>query len=275
MRTSRAIALLFSAAFALAPAARSGAEETRLVPGPGGAPLLARVAKPGEARPKDFGTAGTEYKHIAAAFQGIDSNVVYDGLTHFYMYPAADATWLVADLGLEDGVFLQSLTMFYLDADLNTDLTLSLCLGATHPDGGNPGFQCFWAVTTSEAPGFSAVTLDVNATVRSSFDIDGDGTKDDVRWMVFVYFPSAAAATELGGVRAAWNRQVSPAPAAATFNDVPPSDPRFPFVEALAASGITAGCGGGAFCPNAALTRGQMAVFLAKALGLNWDASHP
>jgi S-layer homology domain len=64
--------------------------------------------------------------------------------------------------------------------------------------------------------------------------------------------------------------QVSPAPGAATFGDVPTGHPFFQFVEALAASGITAGCGNGNFCPDAPLTRGQMAVFLSKALGLHW-----
>ncbi|MFZ5787993.1 MAG: S-layer homology domain-containing protein [Acidobacteriota bacterium] len=64
--------------------------------------------------------------------------------------------------------------------------------------------------------------------------------------------------------------QVSPAPGTATFADVPTSHPFFQYVEALAASGITAGCGGGNYCPNDALTRGQMAVFLSKALGLHW-----
>jgi hypothetical protein len=64
--------------------------------------------------------------------------------------------------------------------------------------------------------------------------------------------------------------QVSPAPASATFADVPTSHPFFQFVEALAASGITAGCGGGNFCPDAPITRGQMAVFLAAALGLHF-----
>lgn len=61
---------------------------------------------------------------------------------------------------------------------------------------------------------------------------------------------------------------VSPAPATATFNDVPVSHPFFRYIEALAASGITAGCGSGNFCPNSPVSRGQMAVFLAKALGL-------
>jgi hypothetical protein len=70
--------------------------------------------------------------------------------------------------------------------------------------------------------------------------------------------------------RVSWTRQVSPAPATATFDDVPTSHPFFQFVEALAKSGITGGCGGGDFCPDAPLTRGQMAVFLAKALGLQW-----
>ena len=64
--------------------------------------------------------------------------------------------------------------------------------------------------------------------------------------------------------------QVSPPPGTATFADVPTTHLFFQYVEALAAAGITSGCGGGNFCPDAAVTRGQMAVFLAKALGLHW-----
>ncbi|HTR04126.1 MAG TPA: S-layer homology domain-containing protein [Thermoanaerobaculia bacterium] len=66
-----------------------------------------------------------------------------------------------------------------------------------------------------------------------------------------------------------WRRTVS-APGSPTFNDVPANDPGFQFIEALAASGITGGCGGGNFCPDNPVTRRQMAVFLAKALGLHW-----
>jgi hypothetical protein len=69
-------------------------------------------------------------------------------------------------------------------------------------------------------------------------------------------------------IRVQWSRQVSPAPSTASFGDVPTNHPFFQFVEALAAAGITGGCGGGTFCPDAPLTRGQMAVFLAVALGL-------
>ena len=37
-----------------------------------------------------------------------------------------------------------------------------------------------------------------------------------------------------------------------------------------AAAGITAGCGGGNFCPDQPITRKQEAAFIAKALGLHW-----
>ena len=72
-------------------------------------------------------------------------------------------------------------------------------------------------------------------------------------------------------IRDEWRRQVSPAPGTATFPaDVPVGSPLHRFVEALAATGITGGCGPNSYCPDTAVTRGQMAVFLSVALGLNW-----
>jgi len=84
------------------------------------------------------------------------------------------------------------------------------------------------------------------------------------------YIPDANGSQAIAGVNLYYRLQVSPAPLTADFNDVPTSSPQFQFIEALYASGITAGCGNGNFCPNSPLTRGQMAVFLSKALGLQW-----
>lgn len=72
------------------------------------------------------------------------------------------------------------------------------------------------------------------------------------------------------GCRFFWQRQISPAPAVATFVDVPPGHAFFQFVESLASSGITAGCAAGQFCPDQPVTRAQMAAFLARALGLHF-----
>jgi hypothetical protein len=81
---------------------------------------------------------------------------------------------------------------------------------------------------------------------------------------------TTGAGTGFTAVRVNYTLQVSPAPAVASFSDVPTSHPFFRFIEALVRSGITSGCGGGNFCPDAPLTRGQMAVFLSLGLGLHF-----
>jgi len=60
----------------------------------------------------------------------------------------------------------------------------------------------------------------------------------------------------------------TPPPASGVFTDVPASNPFAAWIEALQDEGVTAGCGGGAYCPSQATRRGQMAVFLTKTFGL-------
>ena len=51
------------------------------------------------------------------------------------------------------------------------------------------------------------------------------------------------------------------------FADVTPVHFAFAQVEAVANAGITGGCGANVFCPDAPITRGQMAVFIETSLG--------
>jgi hypothetical protein len=60
-----------------------------------------------------------------------------------------------------------------------------------------------------------------------------------------------------------------PPPATGLFADVPASSPFARWVEELVAEGVTVGCGGGNFCPNIAVTRGQASVFLTVTFGLS------
>ena len=55
-----------------------------------------------------------------------------------------------------------------------------------------------------------------------------------------------------------------PPPCTGVFPDVPCPGVFTPWVEALAAAGITGGCGSGNYCPTNPVTRQQMAVFLLK-----------
>jgi len=90
-------------------------------------------------------------------------------------------------------------------------------------------------------------------------------------YSVAVRLTGGTTSTRFGSYRVFYKRQISPAPGVATFMDVPISHPFFGNVEALAASGITGGCGGGNYCPDNFVTRAQMAAFLSRALGLHWD----
>jgi hypothetical protein len=72
----------------------------------------------------------------------------------------------------------------------------------------------------------------------------------------------------LRGVELAWYRQISPAPVTATFTDVPTTHTFYQFVEAVKAAGITTGKTATTYAPDEAVTRGQMAAFLSRALGL-------
>jgi ELWxxDGT repeat protein len=53
------------------------------------------------------------------------------------------------------------------------------------------------------------------------------------------------------------------------FNDVATDYWAAPWIKQLVAESITSGCGGGSYCPDASVTRAQMAVFLVKAFNLS------
>jgi hypothetical protein len=60
----------------------------------------------------------------------------------------------------------------------------------------------------------------------------------------------------------------APPPCNGVFADVTCPSSFAAWIEQLAAEGITAGCGGGYFCPGDPVTRGEMAVFLTQAFAL-------
>ena len=176
-----------------------------------------------------------------------------------------------------NGARIERIDFFVRDvsADLDVDMDLRLCRSWIDPDGTASAGDCSIGGTTSGAPGDTVVTVQPDLTIGYDGDADGDGSPEIVFYTLVVAFGTNANADyssnlRFRGARILYRRQVSPSPSTATFSDVPTSHPFFQFVEALAASGITAGCGTGIYCPDSPLTRGQMAVFLAKALGLHW-----
>jgi hypothetical protein len=69
-------------------------------------------------------------------------------------------------------------------------------------------------------------------------------------------------------MRAKFGSGYMPPPGTGVFTDVPLGSFAVDWIEAMAAEGITGGCGSGNFCPTDPVTRAQMAVFLVRTFGL-------
>lgn len=90
----------------------------------------------------------------------------------------------------------------------------------------------------------------------------GDGTVGSGRTTSHVYPRTGSFSAELTVTGGGSSRSAATTASPALFADVPPTHPMVHQIETLATAGITRGCGGGNFCPDSGVTRGQMAVFL-------------
>jgi outer membrane protein assembly factor BamB len=78
---------------------------------------------------------------------------------------------------------------------------------------------------------------------------------------------ATATRTAVGTATPPAPRTPIPPPCLVTFGDVPPGSPFYRFVRCLACQGIVAGYSDGTFHPASAVTRGQVAKFVANAAG--------
>jgi hypothetical protein len=167
-----------------------------------------------------------------------------------------------AGVFLPTGALLDFVSLEGCDNSTVSSLLFQLFVCTSDPDANCPSFPAGTGIP--QTPGCATFFLDLRA---ENLQINNSGSS----YYVGVSSGVLNDTVKFRTVRYHYRLQVSPAPAVATFpNDVPTSHPYFRFVEALARSGITAGCGGNSYCPDAPITRGQMAVFLAVALGLHF-----
>lgn len=173
----------------------------------------------------------------------------------------ANASAVVA-MELDSGALVDGVMWWAFDADATNELFL-IVFSFCWPFGpGAPTFTVLASGNTTGSSGYQHFFTGIGPPVTIQNNLCG--------YYIALSTASPNPSIHFQRARVGWFRQVSPAPAMATFGDVPVGHQQFQFVEALVAAGITAGCGGGNFCPDAPLTRGQMAVFLSVALGLHF-----
>jgi hypothetical protein len=217
---------------------------------------------PAPKSPDTYGTSAISYLKVGfTEFSPIDSSTTYSDLStfsnNFSRYPTAGSNFaFMAVPQLPGGAVVTGIEFDWCDSNAGADALLNLYSSSFSGSGAT--LQA--TVTSSASPGcgFSSTSL------ASPFQIDNFNNE-----LVLVAFvPVTDSSVSLSGAIVKYYLQVSPAPGTATFPDVPTSDFGFQYVEALVASGITGGCGGGLYCPDAPVTRRQMAIFISKALGL-------
>lgn len=237
-----------------------------------GAPVDLR---PGDA-PQDVYGLGLNTSVIQVSqWQEVQSGITWQHPIPGYLNLTAGAfsPSLYAPIELDQGAQVTQVCLRAFDS--STTLQVALTVGGFESAGGAalPTFVAFEGVGTgtAAAPGYTLLcaTVDPVITIRTNANLNGDAVTSTAQFWVGVTLPIGTT-TAAGPAIVTWRRTISPAPAAATFTDVPTTHPFFRFVEAMAASGITGGCGAGIFCPDDPITRGQMSVFLAAALGLYW-----
>jgi len=262
-----ALTALCSLAFAMSASAQDAPSAGRWKPPP---PAPDRVTDDPNRDSPRFGLndqhfvkiGGSEFSPDNSATQYSSSWYPEGGASFNYRrYITTGYPHLIAWAHVPGGAVLDLVELDYCNSDATHDLVLNV-------------YHCDYVGTCDSAP---IATLTAAANSGCSYARDDTLTatvnNNSSEYLLDAVWPDAPPGPTMGiaGAMVAWKYQVSPAPGVATFNDVPTSDPAFQYIEALVASGVTAGCGGGNYCPDAALTRRQMAVFLSKALGLYWN----
>ena len=208
-----------------------------------------------------YGTAALTWVTLTPwDFHPVDSLTTYGAVfspVSIYRTSSAGSGVFEAPLRLPEGAVVSVIELAGCDTNATWDLFADFRAELKTAGPGN-------------AQGVAHTTGSTGCQVVSSAFTPWTVNNDTTYYTVEVEFISTDASLVLNSVRVGYKLQISPDPATATFADVPVGHPFHRFVEALVAAGITGGCGNGNYCPDAPITRGQMAVFLSAALGLHW-----
>lgn len=222
-------------------------------------------ALPQEAVP-DFGTPRFWSSLDSYAMHGYDNGFVplRSTSTGLFCQPSSTDSRAVGQLQVPHGVRLNLFRAWMYDVVAAQDMTVSL-QSACLPDFGG-------AIPTVTALGSVGTTGTSGVQSASTFAGDSIADNQSCTYQVVVQFGSSintCTTNNLGfyKLRMQWYRQVPPAPGVASFTDVPVGSQFYSEVQALVGSGVTAGCTASQYCPSQAVTRLQMAAFLARALG--------
>ena len=214
--------------------------------------------------PQIWGTTNTGYVTVPEwRFSPSSSAVVYSDFGNpARRYALTPLSFFFASPSMPSGALLQNLEFDFCNSQPSGGSSILLLLYDLTENNSN--MTLLTQITGVAGLGCTQAIVDLSGL---NYTVDNQQHR---LLLETVFGTNADDTTSFSGAAVGYRLQVSPAPASPQFADVPVSDPAFQYIEALVGAGITAGCGNGNYCPDAVVTRRQMAVFLSKALGLWW-----
>ena len=239
--------------------------------GPGSATASTVRDKPAASeRTKDFGTSSFYTAIDAYAMtpynSGFDNNRATGSSTGYLSCSAAStSSRAVGQIQLPNGVDIESVSIWGTDNSGVANVQAEL-IESCQPDfsEGPPVLTTLATVASTGTPGgfrnfASPAGVNLVDNQSCTYRVEVRLGPNDTTCDTSLFF---------GKLRVQWGRVIPPAPATATFLDVPVGSQFFAEVEAFVDTGVTAGCDANNFCPGNFVTRLQMAAFFARALGL-------
>lgn len=165
----------------------------------------------------------------------------------------------MASVNLPNGAYISTMTMYGCVApgsEMWAELHQSTLQEGGYPTDSGAAMVAMWNPLTNMHCGFASPSY-VQVGVRAGFAY---------HLVVKTTHPEDFVELVVLNVE----REMSPAPTVASFDDVPLQHWAFRSIEALRAAGITNGCTASTYCPEQFVTRAEMATFLNRALGLYW-----
>ena len=195
----------------------------------------------------------------ATAFTPYDSSTAWVYAAPGMRAITGGSPWMDQVVRLQSGAQLILVRMFY--DDLSATGRVHFWLWRNRIEGVSP--FTFTQLATAASPAgtsrYSSVFTNLNETIRNQQNI------------YHIRFRSDNINARFAGIRLFWHRQIRaglPNP----FSDIGFLPAEFQnSITSLADSGITTGTTPTTYSPSAPVTRAQMAVFLARAMGLYWE----
>lgn len=230
--------------------------------GQGAAPLA------GERRPLDFGTPSFYTPIDSYAMHPYDNAFIPNrspSTGNLACTGASTDSRAVGQILMPHGVDIELIRIWGTDNSLANDMQVQL-ISSCLPDFG-AAFPTLTVMATAASSGNPGAFTDATTLLGTNL-ADNQSCTYRVEVRLGPDNSTCDAALFFSKLRVQWGRTVPPAPAVASFTDVPVGAQFFAEVEALAASGITAGCTATTFCPENFVTRRQMAAFFGRGFGL-------